>query len=51
MKTVKAGREKLQVSPLPPVAIGDQGDTSWAPPAVEAGPEEDVEGFFDQDQA
>ncbi len=30
MKTVKAGREKLQVSPLPQVAIGEQGDTSWA---------------------
>jgi hypothetical protein len=51
MKTVKAGREKLQVSPLPAVAIGDQGDTTWASPAEVSGPEEDVEGFFDQDQA
>jgi vacuolar-type H+-ATPase subunit H len=50
MKTVKAGREKLQVSPLPAVAIGDQGDTTWAP-APTSGPEEDVEGFFDQDRA
>jgi vacuolar-type H+-ATPase subunit H len=31
MKTVRAGREKLQVSPIPPVEIGEQGDTSLAP--------------------
>ena len=30
MKTVQAGREKLQVSPIPAVEIGDQGDTSLA---------------------
>jgi vacuolar-type H+-ATPase subunit H len=30
MKTVRAGREKLQVSPIPPVEIGEQGDTSLA---------------------
>jgi F0F1-type ATP synthase membrane subunit b/b' len=50
MKTVKAGREKLQVSPLPEIAIGDQGDTTWTGGAV-PGPEDDVEGFFDQDRA
>jgi F0F1-type ATP synthase membrane subunit b/b' len=49
MKTVKAGREKLQVSPLPEIAIGDQGDTSWTAGAS-PGPEDDVEGFFDQDR-
>jgi F0F1-type ATP synthase membrane subunit b/b' len=50
MKTVKAGREKLQVSPLPEIAIGDQGDTTWTGGAP-SGPEDDVEGFFDQDRA
>jgi vacuolar-type H+-ATPase subunit H len=50
MKTVKAGREKLQVSPLPQVAIGEQGDTTWAG-GPSPGPEDDVEGFFDQDRA
>jgi hypothetical protein len=50
MKTVKAGREKLQVSPLPQVAIGEQGDTTWAGGAP-PGPEDDTEGFFDQDRA
>jgi F0F1-type ATP synthase membrane subunit b/b' len=50
MKTVKAGREKLQVSPLPEIAIGDQGDTTWTGGAA-PGPEDDVEGFFDQDRA
>jgi vacuolar-type H+-ATPase subunit H len=30
LKTVRAGREKLQVSPIPPVEIGEQGDTSLA---------------------
>ena len=49
MKTVKAGREKLQVSPLPEIAIGDQGDTSWTAGAS-PGPEDEVEGFFDQDR-
>ena len=50
MKTVKAGSEKLQVSPLPEIAIGDQGDTTWTGAAA-PGPEDDVEGFFDQDRA
>jgi vacuolar-type H+-ATPase subunit H len=65
MKTVRAGREKLQVSPIPPVEIGEQGDTSLASPAgvagtpgalgaadgsgVGIGSVEDPEGFFDQD--
>jgi vacuolar-type H+-ATPase subunit H len=65
MKTVRAGREKLQVSPIPPVEIGEQGDTSLASPAgvagtpgalgaadgsgVGVGSVEDPEGFFDQD--
>jgi F0F1-type ATP synthase membrane subunit b/b' len=49
MKTVKAGREKLQVSPLPEIAIGDQGDTTWTGGAA-PGPEDDIEGFFDQDR-
>jgi hypothetical protein len=65
MKTVRAGREKLQVSPIPPVEIGEQGDTSLASPAGVAGTPgalgaadgsgagvgsvEDPEGFFDQD--
>lgn len=46
MKTVQAGREKLQVKPLPPVEIGEGGDTSLAADA----PGED-DGFFDQDQS
>jgi len=65
MKTVRAGREKLQVSPIPPVEIGEQGDTSLAAPAGSAGKPgalgaadgsdpgigsvEDPDGFFDQD--
>jgi F0F1-type ATP synthase membrane subunit b/b' len=65
MKTVRAGREKLQVSPIPPVEIGEQGDTSLATPAGSAGEPgalggadgsnagigsvEDPDGFFDQD--
>lgn len=65
MKTVRAGREKLQVSPIPPVEIGEQGDTSLASPAGSAGEPgalgaadgsgagvgsvEDPDGFFDQD--
>src|SRR5664280_3219236 len=51
IKTVQAGREKMRVAPLPPVEIGDQGDTSLAPPAL-GGPRQHVdepEGFFDQD--
>ena len=51
MKTVQAGREKLQVTPLPKVEIGDGGDTSLAPDAPEGGGQgvDDPEGFFDQD--
>ena len=52
MKTVQAGREKLQVSPLPPVEIGDQGDTTLAAADSVLGRGSDVdepEGFFDQD--
>ena len=51
MKTVQAGREKLQVTPLPKVEIGDGGDTSLAPSTLDAGGQEvdDPEGFFDQD--
>ncbi len=37
MKTVRAGREKLQVSPIPPVEIGEQGDTSLAPSFASTG--------------
>jgi vacuolar-type H+-ATPase subunit H len=51
MKTVQAGREKLQVTPLPKVEIGEGGDTSLAsnlPGAAQVGIE-DPEGFFDQD--
>ena len=35
MKTVQAGREKLQVTPLPKVEIGEGGDTSLAPSALD----------------
>ena len=37
LKTVRAGREKLQVSPIPPVEIGEQGDTSLASPLASTG--------------
>ncbi len=52
MKTVQAGRQKLQVTPLPRVEIGDQGDTTLAAFA-EGDPEsgDEPEGFFDQDLA
>jgi hypothetical protein len=51
MKTVKAGREKLQVAPLPAVAIGEQGETLRISPASGTGTENGaVEGFFDQDR-
>ena len=50
MKTVQAGREKLQVSPIPAVAIGDQGDTSLSTGGG-FGSEDEPEGFFDQDLA
>jgi F0F1-type ATP synthase membrane subunit b/b' len=65
LKTVRAGREKLQVSPIPPVEIGEQGDTSLASPlpvtgepgalgsadrsGAGVGSVEDPDGFFDQD--
>jgi F0F1-type ATP synthase membrane subunit b/b' len=65
LKTVRAGREKLQVSPIPPVEIGEQGDTSLASPlpatgepgalgtadrsGAGVGSVEDPAGFFDQD--
>jgi F0F1-type ATP synthase membrane subunit b/b' len=51
MKTVQAGREKLRVTPLPPVEIGEGGDTSLAStaPADVAGEVDDPDGFFDQD--
>jgi hypothetical protein len=51
MKTVQAGREKLQVTPLPQVEIGEGGDTSLASPATSGQGEgfDDVDGFFDQD--
>jgi F0F1-type ATP synthase membrane subunit b/b' len=65
LKTVRAGREKLQVSPIPPVEIGEQGDTSLASPlgstaepgalgtadrsGAGVGAVEDPDGFFDQD--
>jgi vacuolar-type H+-ATPase subunit H len=51
MRTVQAGREKLQVTPVPKVDIGDQGSTSLAPAAPESGGQnpDEPEGFFDQD--
>jgi vacuolar-type H+-ATPase subunit H len=51
MKTVQAGREKLQVSPLPKVEIGEGGDTSLASTTLtgEGQGVDDPEGFFDQD--
>ncbi len=52
MKTVQAGREKLRVTPLPPVEIGEGGDTSLTSAAdldLEGLGPDDPEGFFDQD--
>jgi hypothetical protein len=51
MKTVRAGREKLQVTPIPNVAIGDRGDTSVTETVLDAGGQhlDEPEGFFDQD--
>ena len=51
MKTVQAGREKLQVSPIPAVEIGDQGDTSLAGEGGRPRRGDEPEGFFDQDLA
>jgi vacuolar-type H+-ATPase subunit H len=52
MKTVQAGREKLQVTPLPPVEIGEGGDTSLASSSGPGGGRDgfdEPDGFFDQD--
>jgi hypothetical protein len=51
MKTVRAGREKLQVTPIPNVAIGDRGDTKVTETVLDAGGQhlDEPEGFFDQD--
>ena len=52
MKTVQAGREKLQVTPMPKVDIGEGGATSLAPAASTdgaGGRTDEPEGFFDQD--
>ena len=51
MKTVQAGREKLQVTPIPNVEIGDGGDTSLAATVLGAEGQhlDEPEGFFDQD--
>ncbi|HEX3981153.1 MAG TPA: hypothetical protein VHW93_08015 [Acidimicrobiales bacterium] len=52
MKTVQAGREKLQVTPIPNIEIGEGGQTSVAPSASPNGATEvpgQPEGFFDQD--
>jgi len=51
MTTVQAGREKLQVTPIPNVEIGDGGDTSLAATVLGAEGQhlDEPEGFFDQD--
>ena len=51
MKTVQAGREKLQVTPIPNIDIGEGGLTSVAPRPAPAAPpgDDEPEGFFDQD--
>ena len=52
MKTVQAGREKLQVTPIPNVDIGEGGLPSVAPaPSANGadGRSDEPEGFFDQD--
>lgn len=50
MKTVQAGREKLQVTPVPRVEIGDGGATTTLAPTGAGGRNADEpEGFFDQD--
>lgn len=51
MKTVQAGREKLQVTPLPPSdGTGDGSFGSIAGEGSAADMAEAEEGFFDQDQ-
>ncbi len=51
MKTVHAGRQKLQVTPVPKIEIGEGGSTSLAPTVLGAGGRstDEPEGFFDQD--
>ena len=52
MKTVQAGREKLQVTPLPPSdGTGDGSFGSIAGEGSAADMAEAEEGFFDQDQS
>jgi hypothetical protein len=54
MKTVQAGREKLQVTPIPNIDIGEGGLTSVGPaPSTNGagGRVDEPEGFFDQDLA
>jgi F0F1-type ATP synthase membrane subunit b/b' len=45
LKTVQAGREKLQVAPLPDVELGEQGGVTGGAEGTDEG-----EGFFDQDR-
>jgi hypothetical protein len=51
LRTVQAGREKLQVTPIPNIDIGEGGLTSVAPTSTNgaAGRDDEPEGFFDQD--
>jgi ElaB/YqjD/DUF883 family membrane-anchored ribosome-binding protein len=52
LRTVQAGREKLQVTPIPNIDIGEGGLTSLAPPSSPngaGGRTDEPEGFFDQD--
>lgn len=51
MKTVQAGREKLRVTPLPQVQIGEGGDTSLASSSDSGtdGVPDGTDAFFDQD--
>ena len=51
MKTVQAGREKLQVAPIPNVEIGDGGATTLGSTVLDQGGQhlDEPEGFFDQD--
>ena len=54
MKTVQAGREKLQVTPIPNVEIGEGGRPRWHRPLSADGVDgraDEPEGFFDQDLA
>jgi hypothetical protein len=51
LRTVQAGREKLQVTPIPNIDIGEGGLTSVAPTSTNgaAARTDEPEGFFDQD--